>query len=136
MASSIWTAWPQSALTVDTLFRSQGRTRTSPKKGKRNEPCREIRFSSGPPPYAVRSTFDGDAVQNASMPDSAIDAPGGRGPASDLLKVVLGAPLVAPSDDDSDDGGPEGRRFSVYDDIRTPPERRSLRQLPSLVRGA
>jgi ATP-binding cassette subfamily B protein len=68
------------------------------------------------------------------MTERGAEEPGSPRPATELFEAVTASPLVAPNTEDGG-GDPEDRRFSVYDHIRTPPDRRSLRQLPSLVRG-
>lgn len=70
------------------------------------------------------------------MPDDAAEISNARGRAARLLEAVLAVPLVAGRDEEGAGRAPEDRRFSVYDHIRTPPERRSLRQFPGLVRRA
>src|SRR5947209_5086143 len=71
-------------------------------------------------------------MHNAPMPGDA-RGPGTRGPADAIVDAVLGSPLAPATEGE---GGADGRRFSVYDHIRTPPDRRSLRELPRLVTGS
>ena len=53
-----------------------------------------------------------------------------------VVEAVAADPLTADHDANKTENAAEERRnFSVYDHIRTPSERRSLRQLPGLLRG-